>query len=140
LVGPYKEAQKQKAAAAKLADKIIFMGEVAYNEVAVQMQQSNAFVLFSRHENFPCVIEEALCCGLPVVASNTGGVAEAVNAGNGLLVESEDIVALTDAMIRVMDNYAAFNRENIAKEAIALYNKETIANQIVDLYKTVLID
>jgi glycosyltransferase involved in cell wall biosynthesis len=45
-------------------------------------KKADAFILFSRHENFPCVVIEALCCGLPVVASNVGGIAEAVDETN----------------------------------------------------------
>lgn len=138
MVGPCKEEQKQKVVEAGLADKIIFIGEVDYKEVAEQMQQANAFVLFSRHENFPCVIEEALCCGLPVVTSNAGGIAEAINETNGLLVDIENTQALTIAMLSLMNHYADYNRAAIAKAAIALYNKETIAQQIVELYKQIV--
>lgn len=138
MVGPFTTKQMQLCTEHNLADKIIFIGEVEYNEVAKQMQQANAFVLFSRHENFPCVMEEALCCGLPVVTSNVGGVAEAVNDTNGLLVVTENIKELANALNSVMINYVNYSRELIAKQANTLYNKEKIAKEIVDVYKSII--
>ena len=138
MVGPFTTEQMQICTELNLANKIIFIGEIEYSEVAKQMQQANAFVLFSRHENFPCVMEEALCCGLPVVTSNVGGVAEAVNDTNGLLVATENIKELANALNSVMINYVNYNRELIAKQANTLYNKEKIAKEIVDVYKSII--
>ncbi|MBS1627003.1 MAG: glycosyltransferase [Bacteroidetes bacterium] len=138
MVGPFTTQQMQICAEHNLNNKIIFIGEVEYSEVAKQLQQANAFVLFSRHENFPCVIEEALCCGLPVVASNVGGIAEAVNVTNGLLVANENIIALTDALNNVINNYSYYNRKQISVSARALYNKEKIAQEIIDVYKSII--
>ncbi|MBS1590482.1 MAG: glycosyltransferase [Bacteroidetes bacterium] len=138
MVGPFTTEQMQICTERNLANKIIFIGEIEYSEVAKQMQQANAFVLFSRHENFPCVMEEALCCGLPVVTSNVGGVAEAVNDTNGLLVVTENIKELANALNSVMINYVNYSRELIAKQANTLYNKEKIAKEIVDVYKSII--
>ncbi|HEY1114422.1 MAG TPA: glycosyltransferase, partial [Chitinophagaceae bacterium] len=44
---------------------VFFKGEVAYSEVGREMQLSHCFILNSYMENSPCVIGEALCCGLP---------------------------------------------------------------------------
>ena len=138
IVGPATNELKELVQQKKLSQQIIFTGEVSYQEVATQMKSADAFVLFSRHENFPCVIAEALCCGLPIVSSITGGIAEAVNETNGILVENENINQLTNALNDLMNNYTSFNRTLISKNAIELYNMETIGEQFINLYKKIL--
>ena len=59
------------------------------------------FVLPSLSESMPNTLLEAICAGLPVVASNVGGVPELVN-GNGLLVPADSVDALADALRSAM--------------------------------------
>jgi glycosyltransferase involved in cell wall biosynthesis len=118
-----------------LPDTVFFKKAVPYNEVAGFIQNSSAFLLFSRFENLPCVLLEALCCGLPVISSNVGGIAEAVNDKNGILVENENIKALSNAMQKMMDDHHTYNKEKIAAEAAAKYNYAKVGRQIADFYK-----
>ena len=122
-----------------LLNKIVFfMPAVSYATVAQQMQQSSALVLFSRFENLPCVVLEALCCGLPVISSRVGGLAEVVNETNGILVDSESIDELVNAMQAMMNNYVLYNKISIAKKAIDTFNYDTIGSQYSTIYNTTL--
>ncbi|NNV57549.1 glycosyltransferase [Limnovirga soli] len=123
------------AAAKGLQDKVHFTGEITYTQVAEQMKQSDAFILFSDHENFPCVVVEALCCGLPVISSTAGGVAEAVHNKNGYLVAAGDSEDLYKKLLHIIDHYEVFNRALIANEAAALYNCDQIANEFLLVYQ-----
>jgi glycosyltransferase involved in cell wall biosynthesis len=134
LVGPYTEHLKQKVRELDLQDYVEFTGEVAYEQVAVYMKQSHVKVLFSKHENFPCTIIEALCCGLPVVASNIAGVHEAVDDSNGFLVPPNDERRLLEALIKVKEHYVSFDLERISQNAIGKYNYNVIGRQIFNLY------
>ena len=136
--GPVQEDLKRLANSLQLDHKIKFTGEITYKEVAVQMQLADVFILFSNHENFPCVVIEALCCGLPVITSNAGGVAEAVNASNGLVIEIENTNQLTEALTAMVNNVNEYNAQTIALAAVKLYKKEKIAVDFIDLYKNLL--
>jgi glycosyltransferase involved in cell wall biosynthesis len=72
LVGPLNENVKEIIDKYGLEGTVICTGEISYPEVAHQMQNASALVFFSHHENFPCVIPEALCCGLPCIAKSNG--------------------------------------------------------------------
>ena len=82
-------------------------------------------------------MSEAGCCGLPVIAADTGGINEAVNETNGILVESENEEQLTAALDRMMNEYGKFDRKEIADTARQLFSYETIGKQFYDLYNEV---
>lgn len=138
LIGPINNDYEKLVEQLNLQHKIKFIGEVRYEEVANQMQNADAFIMFSKHENFPCVIIEALCCGLPVVASNVGGIAEAVNNSNGILVQSNNTHQLKEAITLMMNNINNYNSKQISTDAVSKYNYKTIAQQFINIYKEVL--
>ncbi len=105
---------------------ITFRGEISYEQVAIEMQQAHCLLLFSQMENSPCVIGEALCCGLPVIATRVGGIPELVDESNSLLIEPGDEPGLVQAMQSIMDNYSNFDRPAIAKWAAARFSFEAI--------------
>ena len=121
-----------------LQNCVIFEPAVLYPEVAKRMQESSALLLFSRFENLPCVILEAMCCGLPVISSNVGGIQEVISKENGILVESENIAGLANAMIQMIENYSTYNRAEIAAIATVLYNYDKVGKQYAALYHAVL--
>ena len=72
-------------------------------DVAELLADSDVFVLSSRSEGFPVSILEAMAAGLPVVASDVGGVGEAVVDGEtGFLVPPGDPDALAEALARLV--------------------------------------
>lgn len=138
IVGPIGSELIKMMATLNVTSLVSYTGEISYPEVASQMQNASAFVLFSRHENFPCVIVEALCCGLPCITSNVGGVREAVNNDNGIIVKSESEVQLIEAMAKMMNEYQRFDRLRIAEEAQEKFSYSTIGKQFYDLYREIL--
>lgn len=121
---------------AGLLNKAIFFQEsISYSQVATEVQNSSAFILFSRIESLPCVILEALCCGLPVISSNVGGIAEVINESNGILVESENIPELVKAMQFLLENSNTFNRAVIASIAANQFSYKTVGEKYFSIYK-----
>ena len=138
VVGPYTTEIKQFIERENLKGFIFLTGEVPYKEVAKYMQQAHAMVLFSKHENFPCVVVEALCCGLPVISSDVAGVKEAVNASNGILVKSGDKEQLLEEVIRTRDKYPDYHMLQISSDAVSKYNYRAIGEKFHKLYSTVV--
>lgn len=116
---------------------VSFTGEVEYARVAKEMQQANCLVLFSNMENSPCVIGEALCCGLPVIASDTGGIPELVDDSNGLLVNPGDERQLAKAMKQLIKDYHAYSRIVIAEKAAIRFSYESAGKQLDRIYDEV---
>ncbi|MCH5596501.1 HAD-IIB family hydrolase [Niabella ginsengisoli] len=69
----------------------------------IAAQKKGVFVNATPGENFGLTIVEAAACGLPIVASPTGGPKEIVgNAQNGLLVDVEDTAAIAEALKKII--------------------------------------
>jgi glycosyltransferase involved in cell wall biosynthesis len=90
-------------------------------------------------ENAPCVISEALCCGLPVISSSVAGIPEMVNVENGMLVDSMDEASLTLAMEKAYLENEQWNRMAIAEDAVRKYAQKAVA-EVLDLSYRNLID
>ena len=137
LVGPVSSSLQHMLDHLAWSEKVTCSGELPYAQVAIEMQQASAFVLFSRHENFPCVIVEALSCGLPVITSDAGGAGEAINKNNGLIVPVDDTKKMTSAMIYMLDHFDDFNQYKIALDAKARYSYPVIGKQFAALYQEI---
>ena len=85
-----------------LAGRVELLGERA--DAVRIMSACDGFVLASSNEGLPVAVMEALALGLPVVGTDVGGMAEAVDATNGLLVPARDPQALADALTALAAN------------------------------------
>ncbi|MFN3326197.1 MAG: glycosyltransferase family 4 protein [Bryobacteraceae bacterium] len=103
--GPLESQLRGLAATLGVASRVRFAGY--HPDPAALLAEAQVFVLSSRSEGFPRSILEAMRAGLPVVASNVGGVSEAVShEANGLLVPRSDIDALRAALQRLLTHGA----------------------------------
>lgn len=84
--GPLRTDLERLVATGGLGGEIQLLGGKAPAEVARYMGAADGLCLPSHHEGIPNVILEALACGLPVLATNVGGIPEIVNDANGILV------------------------------------------------------
>lgn len=87
----------------QLQDKITFSGQC--HDVSERLHKSDIFLLISNWEGLPLTILEAMGSGLPVVASDVGGVKEAVwDNENGYLIPRNDIKYLSDKLRSLIEN------------------------------------
>lgn len=95
--GPLLPTVKRFAQECKISSRVQFLGECS--DVSCLLADTDIFVLISNAEAFPISILEAMRAGLPVVATNTGGVGEAVSDGdNGFLVAHADSSTLAEKL------------------------------------------
>jgi glycosyltransferase involved in cell wall biosynthesis len=139
MVGNRDESIAKYAASLGLPQSAIhFRGEIPYEQVAREMQQAHCLVLFSNIENSPCVIGEALCCGLPVIATNVGGIPELVDLSNSILIAPQQESELLQAMLQVREKYSQFNREAIANTAASRFSYDVVGKEIDAVYDDTL--
>jgi glycosyltransferase involved in cell wall biosynthesis len=138
MVGPYPEQVKAYATTLSLDDLVHFTGPVNYHAVADILHQSHALVLFSRYENLPCVILESHCCGLPVISTAVGGIAEVIDDSNGLLIESENETELLSAMEQMIRTFKNYQPKKIAETAIDRFSYAAVGSSINRVYDEIV--
>lgn len=118
---------------------VSFSGPQNIEEVAQGMQRADALVLFSRKENFPCVIAEAWATGIPVISTDVGGISEHLteNCGRGILIPNEDESALRSALLK-LGTEVDIAPDDIRKYAVDHFSIEAVANAYDKVYREAL--
>ncbi len=86
-------------------ERVKFLGQLSRSEIRALRAKAFVTVVSSRYETFGNVVIEAMACGCPVVATNTGGIAEIIDAEEtGALVPAGDASALANRLIQAFDS------------------------------------
>lgn len=109
----YRRALEARAATLGLSDCVSFCGFA--NNPRAALCGAFAALNLSRSESFSRTVLEASACGLPVIATRSGGPAEIVNDGDtGIMIPVGDIAACASAMRKLCDNPALAARMGAA--------------------------
>jgi glycosyltransferase involved in cell wall biosynthesis len=127
--GPELADRKRQAGDSGLGSRVQFHGYLS--DPAAVLSRAHIFVLSSLSEAFPRSVLEAMRAGLPVVASDVGGVAEGVTHGvNGLLLPARNPSALAEAIAKLLDDPAL--RGTMGASARAVYEDRFRLEGMVD--------
>jgi len=131
IVGSGKKRKEYQRLAADLhiADHVRFVGNVPEAELPAVYNSANVYVGVSRRadgsrvEGFGVALAEASACGLPVIAGQSGGLAEAVRDGEtGLVVNPDDSESVATALKRLLgDQLLARRLGQSGRKAIETY-------------------
>jgi glycosyltransferase involved in cell wall biosynthesis len=96
--GPLRENLEELAKACEVKNSVYFFGKVNWNEVVLFLNSGDVFIQpsikdeYGNMDGLPTVILEAMACGLPIIASNLGGISLVVkDCVNGKLVIPDNV-------------------------------------------------
>ena len=89
-------------------------------------------------ETFGLIVLEAMACGLPVVATNGGGVAELVDTETGILAEPNDVDSLAGAIEAIYQRDLARMGQAARRKAVERYDWNEILPQVIGRYEGLL--
>lgn len=121
-----------------IADRVKFYGKRNRKEILEVMSSADSLVLASRYETFGVVIIEALALGKPVVATKCGGPESIIRKEDGLLVPTDDISALCDAMTTVRTNFDQYDPYEIRIACKNRFSEEVIISGYTEIYESVI--
>lgn len=133
--GPLTPDLQRLAAELKLGAQVGFAGAAKPPQIAARLAASDVFVLSSLSENMPLAVLEALSCGLPVAATDVGGVPEAVGA-DGALAEAGDVQGLAAAIESVLEGYERFDHAEIARRAAERFSFDAVGRTWDEIYRS----
>jgi glycosyltransferase involved in cell wall biosynthesis len=102
--GPLEEDVRATILKQRLVNTITLIPSVPREDILKHMKQSDLFILTTHWEGLPRSILEAMAHGLPVIATDVGGVGDAITPQTGILISHGDQQALQEALTVLIKN------------------------------------
>jgi glycosyltransferase involved in cell wall biosynthesis len=134
-IGPLRSQLESTVDKLGLRPQVTFLGMLDRASVRQEMGRADCFVLSSRVETFGVVLIEALSCGVPVVATRSGGPDHIVREGDGQLVPAEDAAAMAAAMEEVVSNTDRYRPEHIRISCLQRFGPEAFVANVEAYYR-----
>ena len=136
--GDYRRTLERLTKKLRLQKSISFAGFI--KDVEEKMKDYDLYIQPSLSESFGLAIIQAMSLGIPVVATNTGGIPEVVTTGkSGILVEPAKPLALAQAIIGLFrDPKRAKDMGQLAREEVKIkFNLDDMIKETEQIYETV---
>lgn len=109
--GPLRDSLQEQRDALGLADAVRFAGEGDRETIIAALHDADVFVLTPTvtsdgdRDGIPNVLVEAMACGLPVVSTTAGGIAELITSGvDGFLTTPGDVADIAQQIATLLDS------------------------------------
>ncbi|HEV7826043.1 MAG TPA: glycosyltransferase family 4 protein [Mycobacteriales bacterium] len=138
--GPARRDLEQLRDRLGLARRVTFLGFLGHDRVPALLRATDVLVMPSRYEELGTALLEALHCGVPVVATRTGGIPDVITDGvNGLLAASGDADGLAAAIDRLLADPALGRRlGECGRLRAADYRWDRLAGKVLGVYRSAL--
>lgn len=135
--GPNRPAAERLARELGLGDKVSFLGKLKNPLEALSI--ADLFLLPSESESFGLAALEAMACGVPVVASEAGGLPEVIRHGvSGMLAPVGDVDTMADYAAFLLDPAHHERFRNQARERAARFGIDTVLPAYLEAYDRIL--
>ena len=138
---PFENDLRGRVDRAGLSERILFTGELSAEKLARLLPGLSLLIAVPRYEGYGMTVLEAMACGVPVIASDTGNFAEFLDDGEcGHLCETGDAAAVADLALRLLGNPGERERISAAgrKRAVEHFSIEGEVDAISRVYEALM--
>jgi len=122
-----------------IPDRVISVNRTdSVDELVDIYSAADVFVNPTLEDNFPTTILEAMACGTPVVTFDSGGSAESVDKGCGIVVRRGDFEGLLSAVNTIKKKGKQAYSEYCVNRVKRCFDRELMVSRYMDLYGSVL--
>ena len=107
------------------------VGNIPREQVVDFMNDCDCFVCSSRTEMLSCVLHECAACGRPAIGTMCGGPQDIITDETGLLVPVDDVEAMAEAMLTMLDKAPTYDRQAIRRHIIEKFGRDAVCNALV---------
>lgn len=132
--GPEELNLRKLTAQYELEKNICFAGKKSKAEVVEMLNNSDVFISSSHLETFGVAALEAICCGVPVLSTDSGGPREFITEHNGRLCD-DNVDALKEGIEYMYVHYAEFDKKRMSEDAVKRFSSTAIAQQLETIFK-----
>ena len=118
-----------------ISSKVFFPGRT--KDVYNSIKNASMFIMTSEYEGMSNSLIEAMCLGLPCISTKVSGATDLIRNGeNGILIDVDDVIALTEAMSTLAENAEfAYKLSINAAKTYQKLKSDIIAKQWINCLK-----
>ncbi|MCW5913714.1 MAG: glycosyltransferase [Chitinophagaceae bacterium] len=131
--GEDREKLQQQIYALNMDKRILLTGRLSKAEILRRIDQSHVVCLVSSIETFGVALLEAIFRGVPVIATDCGGLADFVRNYNGILIPKNNVDAMKKALVKIKNCCPQYSREFIRERAIEEFGSASFLRRFEDV-------
>ena len=112
--------------------------QVTRDKIADVFKESDVFVSTSVSETFGIATAEAMFSGIPVVATDNGGINDFISDKNGIKVPLRDAEAVANSILKIKIGQIKFDKHQIRGSVMEKFGTEAFKKRMISLYHSCL--
>lgn len=124
----------EKAASLGISDNCFCVPFLSRNEIKNVLDKTQVFVSTSLDEPYGVAIREAMLCGVPVIATKSGGPEDTIHDKTGILVDKKDVVGISNNIYDIYNGSITFDSEYIRNYVISQSGRKAFLKTMTNFY------
>ena len=140
--GPFRNTLQNLIQKNQLESNVEILGEISHNKVSEFLNDLNIYIQPSISEGSPVTLKEAMASGLPILASDAGGIPEIIEDNiTGFIFQKGNIKELAKCILKIMKlDHKKKKKVGLMarKKAREMYGIELTSKKLATIYKKIL--